>query len=30
MIGGVTHLVVNEDREETFLELFRKLKSEMA
>lgn len=30
MIGGVKHVVVNEGQEETFLELFRRLKSEMA
>jgi quinol monooxygenase YgiN len=30
MIGGVKHVVVNEGQEETFLELFRTLKSEMA
>src|ERR1700685_1887406 len=29
MIGGVKHVVVNEGQEETFLELFRTLKSEM-
>jgi quinol monooxygenase YgiN len=29
MIGGVKHVVVNEGQEETFLELFRSLKSEM-
>jgi quinol monooxygenase YgiN len=30
MIGGIKHVVVNEGQEETFLELFRTLKSEMA
>jgi quinol monooxygenase YgiN len=30
MIGGVKHVVVNEGQEDAFLELFRKLKSEMA
>ena len=30
MIGGVKHVVVNEGQEETFLKLFRTLKSEMA
>ena len=30
MIGGVKHVAVNEGQEETFLELFRTLKSEMA
>jgi quinol monooxygenase YgiN len=29
MIGGVKHVVVDEGQEETFLELFRTLKSEM-
>jgi hypothetical protein len=29
MIGGVKHVVVNEGQEETFLNLFRTLKSEM-
>jgi quinol monooxygenase YgiN len=29
MIGGIKHVVVNEGQEETFLELFRTLKSEM-
>ena len=29
MIGGVKHVVVNEGQEETFLQLFRALKSEM-
>jgi quinol monooxygenase YgiN len=30
MIGGVKHVVVNEGQEDTFLELFRTLKSEMS
>ena len=30
MIGGVKHVVVNEGQEENFLELFRRLRSEMA
>ncbi len=30
MIGGVKHVVVNEGQEESFLALFRTLKSEMA
>jgi len=30
MIGGIKHVVVHEGQEETFLELFRTLKSEMA
>jgi quinol monooxygenase YgiN len=30
MIGGVKHVVANEGQEETFLELFRTLKLEMA
>ena len=29
MIGGVKHVLVNEGQEETFLDLFRTLKSEM-
>ena len=29
MIGGIKHVVVHEGQEETFLELFRSLKSEM-
>ena len=29
MIGGVKHVVVNDGQEETFLKLFRTLKSEM-
>jgi quinol monooxygenase YgiN len=30
MIGGVKHVVVNEGQEETFLKLFRTLKSEVS
>lgn len=30
MIGGVKHVVVNEGQEETFMNLFRMLKSEIA
>ena len=30
MIGGIKHLLVHEGQEETFLKLFRALKSEMA
>ena len=30
MIGGVKHVVVHEGQEETFLDLFRTLKSEMS
>ena len=30
MIGGIKHVVVNEDQEEAFLKLFRTLRSEMA